>query len=128
MWSYVWNFQYPQSDRALCNRSSALSTLPPWITFSIPNRIEPSATRSSLRIARTLIPFSIPNRIEPSATAPDAKRGVTDLWSFSIPNRIEPSATLVPNWARRRDVNFQYPQSDRALCNWMAQPIPVGGW
>ena len=38
------NFQYPQSDRALCNFGSGRRRPPMIASFSIPNRIEPSAT------------------------------------------------------------------------------------
>ena len=111
-------FQYPQSDRALCNWSAAawrklrltLSVSPIGssplqlptryggtpvpISFSIPNRIEPSATAGYNEL-RTLCKesFSIPNRIEPSATEPAVIEVVGGGTAFSIPNRIEPSAT-----------------------------------
>jgi len=63
------NFQYPRSDRVVCNPDQ--SELPPpgaW-TFSIPGRIELSATNTSI-LARygIQLPFSIPGRIELSAT------------------------------------------------------------
>mgnify|MGYP000055861539 CR=1 FL=1 len=88
-------FQYPQSDRALCNlRFSPTLCMIASETFSIPNRIEPSATETAMRTGmNTFRAFSIPNRIEPSAT--DSCNNFTasaDL-TFSIPNRIEPSAT-----------------------------------
>ena len=85
-------FQYPQSDRALCNRLRAA--------------LERVRSRS----------FSIPNRIEPSATQ-GVKRNISFYVSFSIPNRIEPSATPVLRKKYSPVQSFQYPQSDRALCN-----------
>ena len=86
--------------------------------FSIPNRIEPSATAQAQDISldgqRT---FSIPNRIEPSATF-RWRFCVRLAASFSIPNRIEPSATRSRRrWSASAPRPFQYPQSDRALCN-----------
>ena len=88
-----YHFQYPQSDRALCNLRVA----------------EPEQQRA--------LSFSIPNRIEPSATLPILSASTPQMESFSIPNRIEPSATIVLPFAVRAGRNFQYPQSDRALCN-----------
>ena len=61
--------------------------------------------------------FSIPNRIEPSATLDYALLVGRLYMSFSIPNRIEPSATLQVGLPHRGSMAFQYPQSDRALCN-----------
>ena len=96
-------------------------------SFSIPNRIEPSATRYAVLAWPIATTFSIPNRIEPSAT------GIADgVWravrrAFSIPNRIEPSATRVGQPTSMRDDAFQYPQSDRALCNWTRHFTPVAG-
>ena len=61
--------------------------------------------------------FSIPNRIEPSATLGVSVETINRRLTFSIPNRIEPSATW---WEEDWDLCvflFQYPQSDRALCN-----------
>ena len=61
--------------------------------FSIPNRIEPSATKAKAEQLRAQVEsFSIPNRIEPSAT-PARPHFLPLAVSFSIPNRIEPSAT-----------------------------------
>ena len=186
------HFQYPQSDRALCNfrlhpdeppqlplsvspiGSSPLQPVQQsepgfrGVTFSIPNRIEPSATdRGSLiqpmseilsvspigssplqlvPLPEPCVPawkaFSIPNRIEPSATYCQLDSSASCVPTFSIPNRIEPSATFgLPCYCAAGrglsvspigssplqqydvicfedlNVNFQYPQSDRALCN-----------
>ena len=135
------------------------------LTFSIPNRIEPSATLKTDDIILIDQSFSIPNRIEPSATNldwfaaeikqlfqyPQSDRALCNLYRhsvckrpmflsvspigssplqpsesasvsqrrypFSIPNRIEPSATD-GKWLQCLDPDcFQYPQSDRALCN-----------
>ena len=62
--------------------------------FSIPNRIEPSATSQGHEAYVTFHDaFSIPNRIEPSATLRSGHHLHPESGSFSIPNRIEPSAT-----------------------------------
>ena len=45
--------------------------------------------------------------------------------SFSIPNRIEPSATNFSTAARSRGILFQYPQSDRTLCNSLAARLTM---
>ena len=135
-------FQYPQSDRALCNRSWRWAASSADVTFSIPNRIEPSATvgvvyvvvqfqhfqypQSDRALCNTKddgngisrhAPFSIPNRIEPSATLDKALHASRVLGTFSIPNRIEPSATANATAPLNARTFFQYPQSDRALCN-----------
>ena len=62
------SFQYPQSDRALCNRFARRCVMYYVEPFSIPNRIEPSATVHSPEDVTDEVSFSIPNRIEPSAT------------------------------------------------------------
>ena len=82
-------------------RTSAMCLASPTTPFSIPNRIEPSATlRATGAVGVGNQAFSIPNRIEPSATC----RGARDRWAsgapFSIPNRIEPSATRGTLWHR----------------------------
>ena len=64
----------------------------------------------------SLYSFSIPNRIEPSATGA-ARANRPSPGTFSIPNRIEPSATCTGQRSGRLPNHFQYPQSDRALCN-----------
>ena len=111
-------FQYPQSDRALCNlfggtignRMEKLSVSP----------IGSSPLQPPLAICMTSVTrsFSIPNRIEPSATVLKPRVSRLLPLSFSIPNRIEPSATNCRHAAQDAMYgNFQYPQSDRALCN-----------
>ena len=86
-------------------------------TFSIPNRIEPSATKSFDGLSKEEITFSIPNRIEPSATDFDeSKRGHPFCLSVSpigsSPLQLGGTDDLV-----QTGYHFQYPQSDRALCN-----------
>ena len=110
-------FQYPQSDRALCNLRAVFTTASDCTSFSIPNRIEPSATGGTAGSCSAFPSFSIPNRIEPSATELNASIGLPQE-PFSIPNRIEPSATRISEISKLLDILcFQYPQSDRALCN-----------
>ena len=127
-------FQYPQSDRALCNQVGTKVYVRQVPTFSIPNRIEPSATTAQSSPQRTggalsvspigsspLQPhrgcgcacrrdtFSIPNRIEPSATVITGAGCGFDCLAFSIPNRIEPSATDGIPWAKTREAAFSIP-------------------
>jgi len=63
-----------------------------------------------------LEPFSIPGRIELSAT-PSAVRRIWLIATFSIPGRIELSATIFGGSVGNRVLGFQYPRSDRVVCN-----------
>ena len=136
------NFQYPQSDRALCN---CVTAPPPTCTcaaFSIPNRIEPSATRRSSSNTGDEPTFQYPQSDRALCNQSSADLSLARYGSFSIPNRIEPSATWLTHCSLRpiselsvspigssplqpscigtlllSSLNFQYPQSDRALCN-----------
>ena len=160
-------FQYPQSDRALCNISTFNQLSTAEISFSIPNRIEPSATEGwaaggGRRPALSVSPIgssplqhgnsatlyvedldfqypqsdralcNLPLTLTKLALAPKLSvspigssplqqhrsvRGGAHARSFSIPNRIEPSATEEPRGGVSSLPLFQYPQSDRALCN-----------
>ena len=111
------HFQYPQSDRALCNfhRVSAWSGY--CLSFSIPNRIEPSAT--TVAIPSSHLPPSLSvspigsSPLQPAHTGPTTRgagcfqypqsdRALCNLWEFA-------------GWPVH--LLFQYPQSDRALCN-----------
>ena len=89
-------FQYPQSDRALCNRAH-----------------RESRRRRPTRLSVSPIGSSPLQLVHIQVYPPD-------LGTFSIPNRIEPSATRPPHLSAGGERDFQYPQSDRALCN--AQP------
>jgi len=86
-------FQYPRSDRVVCN----------------PLALAPIS--SSVRA------FSIPGRIELSATRPLRGRSPSYPIPFSIPGRIELSATSAGLIAARLVFVFQYPRSDRVVCN-----------
>ena len=85
--------------------------------FSIPNRIEPSATRYAALLFLDLKRFQYPQSDRALCNLSGSLRGMVSRDAFSIPNRIEPSATSrdCKEYHRRR--LFQYPQSDRALCN-----------
>ena len=90
-------FQYPQSDRALCNLLRDNTEVEFYDAFSIPNRIEPSATvvtggRSGGKTRLSVSPI-----------------GSSPLQLFSGVKAAVEALT------------FQYPQSDRALCNQAAQ-------
>ena len=136
------DFQYPQSDRALCNTSGGGGLRLDHPAFSIPNRIEPSATldpntRAVLTAVLSVSPIGS-SPLQPISGGISTRKSLT----FSIPNRIEPSATLevpgvrplVPKLSvspigssplqqtangcnAQILIDFQYPQSDRALCN-----------
>ena len=111
-------------------------------TFSIPNRIEPSATPSQLVIICDVPTLSVspigssPLQLDTffhvtshshGFQYPQSDRALCNRFgqdgdeqepvAFSIPNRIEPSATLWIEAGGKKDEDFQYPQSDRALCN-----------
>ena len=87
-------FQYPQSDRALCNSPSGWTALASRQTFSIPNRIEPSATSASKYVRKLALRLSV----SPIGSSP-----------------LQPRHRSRGRWLH--EDNFQYPQSDRALCN-----------
>ena len=87
------------------------------MTFSIPNRIEPSATTVAAA-PRPLPPdFQHPQSDRALCNCDARPRAIPDRGPFSIPNRIEPSATGGEVIIRLGLRVFQYPQSDRALCN-----------
>jgi len=87
-------FQYPRSDRVVCNSYQTPPARRGRRTFSIPGRIELSATPS--------------RRWNPPLTSR----------SFSIPGRIELSATRPgTTLALPLVLDFQYPRSDRVVCN-----------
>ena len=110
-------FQYPQSDRALCNSSTSIASAQVRALSVSPIGSSPLQPAGDWRAGREHHAFSIPNRIEPSATTLSiAQRCI--FVTFSIPNRIEPSATRSPRRSILRSGHFQYPQSDRALCNY----------
>ena len=136
------DFQYPQSDRALCNRPGRPGGASWASAFSIPNRIEPSATpwRDAGRCRHVHFQYpqsdrALCNYIPRYALAgtafsfqyPQSDRALcncillivpsTPSSPFSIPNRIEPSATSQKAAIKALVLRFQYPQSDRALCN-----------
>ena len=143
---YIEPFQYPQSDRALCNLIVTVGGGVGVGAFSIPNRIEPSATNFGRLRRRYANSFQYPQSdralcnggrlgsspalrrlsVSPIGSSPlqlveMVPESTSEYVSFSIPNRIEPSATLSqPQDGAGRTI-FQYPQSDRALCN-LAQP------
>ena len=86
-------------------------------SFSIPNRIEPSATRRDRVHAGERGSFQYPQSDRALCNQVDTKVYVRQVPTFSIPNRIEPSATTSSQPPATPDHRFQYPQSDRALCN-----------
>ena len=110
-------FQYPQSDRALCNWLGYV----PWpADFEL--SVSPIGS-SPLQPVEVSIPLDDPvtlsvSPIGSSPLQPRARpRQSRQLSSFSIPNRIEPSATGRGATSPLASTTFQYPQSDRALCN-----------
>ena len=118
------HFQYPQSDRALCNHELITQAEKALAAFSIPNRIEPSATGPGRHQCHTEIDLSVsPIGSSPLQPFPILVHRAVPV-AFSIPNRIEPSATLGGGYVCRNGSNFQYPQSDRALCNYAYPRIP----
>ena len=86
-------FQYPQSDRDLCNRSSPIVEFIIFFNFSILNRIETSATR----LARTR--YALHYALSVS----------------SIGSR--PLQQPITSFVEGEVARFQYPQADRPLCN-----------
>ena len=65
----------------------------PVHTLSVsPIGSSPLQQRGEGELLRVTTTFSIPNRIEPSATL-EVATGIKKYFTFSIPNRIEPSAT-----------------------------------
>ena len=85
-------FQYPHSDRKLCNSREAASCSLHKLTFSIPIRIVSSAT------------YILTSQLS--------------TWhTFSIPIRIVSSATKLFMLFEQSKCAFQYPHSDRKLCN-----------
>ena len=135
-------FQYPQSDRALCNLPSDGRAVIVAVSFSIPNRIEPSATRAP----RSGMPRRSPLSVSPIGSSPlqpicafsgisSAMLSVSPIGSSPLqlaglrsaapgsgPLSVSPigSSPLQPYPASLFDpalYSFQYPQSDRALCN-----------
>ena len=109
--------------------------------FSIPNRIEPSATRRDGRPGPDRLSLSVSpigssplQRVAAMSSKDEEQLSVSPIGSsplqrrlvpgsaptssaFSIPNRIEPSATRWRPKPIALVILFQYPQSDRALCN-----------
>ena len=92
-------FQYPQSDRALCNLLGGLGAGIEVLSLSVsPIGSSPLQLTTAVGVSVGIEAFSIPNRIEPSATGASDPQ-LLMAWSFSIPNRIEPSATE-PSFSR----------------------------
>ena len=147
-------FQYPQSDRALCNRlgrcparpSRRLSVSPigssplqlPQVVYSTAPLFLSVSPIGSSPLQPTAshqrgVPYDFPLSVSPIGSSPlqlAHRRGGLSGWysTFSIPNRIEPSATETIRLDLAGLVQiFQYPQSDRALCNgtrehWIISP------
>jgi hypothetical protein len=110
-------FQYPQSDRIVCNRQLTPPLRKP-MDFQYPqsDRIVCNSKFWVRRKSRRW-PFSIRNRIESSATMLEIAR-LGQTVPFSIRNRIESSATPAARLSGSDDPAFQYPQSDRIVCNY----------
>ena len=112
-----WDFQYPLSDRTLCNRAECEFEHSPRNAFSILSRIEPSATCRHKNVTLENIILSVSSLGSNSLQLRQPLVDASDHLSFSILERIELSATQPVPQRHHRCRLFQYPRTDRTLCN-----------
>ena len=134
------SFQYPHSDRIICNpivwllvRIISILSVSAFGSNHL-QRYKPTQAQQLLSLSVSAFgsnhlqqgfnacstprqsPFSIRIRIESSATSEPPQRH-SRQHSFSIRIRIESSATRKPHRQSAQDERFQYPHSDRIICN-----------
>ena len=110
-------FQYPQSDRALCNSPTFLRRIQSRPLSVSPIGSSPLQLTTPLPSIATMISFSIPNRIEPSATPVRPVRQPDEHALSVSPIGSSPLQQCEIEYEHGPEPVFQYPQSDRALCN-----------
>ena len=123
-----WRFQYPRSDRAHCNPGDLLRLADRAGSFSILDRIEPTATRPGPQPGPPAPDLSVSSVGSSPLQRPDPVRAVWLSVGFQYPrsDRAHCNHALDPRRAGRIGA-FQYPRSDRAHCNVAAQwPTRVG--
>ena len=111
-------FQYPSTDRYLCNLSIQDGGMPPYYPFSIPLRIDISATVSAFSSPSSVCALSVSLYGSISLQQQSRLQRPARSDPFSIPKRIDISATcaLIDEFLAFIDA-FQYPETDRYLCN-----------
>ena len=112
------HFQYPQSDRALCNLFVLFASCFNPQDFQYPQSDRALCNkRNGPPCPLVIYSFSIPNRIEPSATNPPWPGRTARLPLSVSPIGSSPLQQIEALFQQLGATGFQYPQSDRALCN-----------